>query len=183
MQYGSGTSTIAHRLRTTFEEAALFVEMHKRIFHVFWKWSEGVVDWALATMRLETKFGWMYQLKAGTSPRTSPMDKEGFSLNTLKNFPCQAAGAEMLRIALDYAIKAKLEVIAVVHDCIIIHAPINKAKEADDLLVECMNRASMDVIGCHTRTDKIEVAYPNRFPTKKSQHWEIFKQLQKKARF
>ena len=73
-------------------------------------------------------------------------DKDGYSLNTLRNWPCQAAGCEMLRLALMYASENGLEVVATVHDCLIIHCHYDDMELKDKILIDCMNKASMDVI-------------------------------------
>ena len=176
LQYGSGTQAIADRLRCTYEEADLFVSMHKRIFSKFWQWSNDVVNHALASWKLETKFGWQYQLEFGAEPR-GPLQEEGFSLNTLRNWPCQSAGCEMLRLALMYASEEGLEVVATVHDCLIIHAPIKSAEIADKLLIHCMDRASKDIIGVKCRTELKKYDHPMKFEPKDPRHYEIYMQM------
>ena len=44
--------------------------MHKRIFHKYWEWAQGNLDHALASLKMETKFGWQYQIKLGATPRS-----------------------------------------------------------------------------------------------------------------
>ena len=182
LQYGSGTRSIAQRLRTTFDEANLFVNHHKRVFSKFWDWGEGNENHVLASWKLETKFGWQYQLKIGSAPRVHG-EQDGFSLNTLRNWPCQAAGCEMLRLAVIMAHEKGLEIIAVVHDCIIIHCQKDKAAEHDKLLEECMKEASIQVIGCDTRTEKKQINYPDTFPVKKEKHMPIYLRIKELAGF
>ena len=180
LQYGQGTRGIAQKLRCTFDEAQLFVNMHKRVYSKFWDWAQANLDHALASLRLETKFGWQYQIKHGSTPR-GPMDADGFSLNTLRNWPCQAAACEMLRLALMYASEAGLEVIATVHDCIMIHSDIETADQKDKKLIECMDKASMDVIGYTTRTEKTEFKHPSLFQPKDKRFMEVYAQMKEVA--
>lgn len=182
LQYGSGTRTIAQRLRTTFDEADLFVSYHKKVFEKFWEWAGMNLNHVQATWRLETKFGWMYQLKFGSAPRNKN-DEEGYSLNTLRNWPCQSAGCEMLRLAVIFAHDKGLEIIGTVHDCIIIYCPLDKADEHDKILQECMTEASMKVIGCDTRTEKKQINYPDKFPVKKKEHYPLYLRIKELAGF
>ena len=176
VQYGQGARGIANKLRCSVDEAQLFMSMHKRIFHKYWEWAQGNLDHALASLKMETKFGWQYQIKLGATPRSFE-DKDGFSLNTLRNWPCQAAGCEMLRLALMYASENGLEVVATVHDCLIIHCHIDDLELKDKILVDCMNKASMDVINMITRTEKKEFIYPARFQPKDPRFLEIYNQM------
>ena len=53
----------------------------------FWRWSDGAESHAMLLNRLHTVFGWTVRIGPDANPRS------------LRNFPCQANGAEMLRLA------------------------------------------------------------------------------------
>ena len=57
---------------------------------------------------------------------------------TLFNFPMQANGAEMLRLACSLATEHGVEVCAPVHDAMLIHAPTDKLAHAVALTQHCM---------------------------------------------
>ncbi|NJN05261.1 MAG: hypothetical protein HC814_01020 [Rhodobacteraceae bacterium] len=59
----------------------------RRTFRRFWEWSDAVEERAVLTSGLWTCFGWRVRVGAGANPRS------------LRNFPMQANGAEMLRLA------------------------------------------------------------------------------------
>ena len=63
---------------------------------------------------LRTEFGWPLHITADTNPRA------------LRNFPMQANGAEMLRIACWRAIEQGLEICCPVHDAVLIRAPLDR---------------------------------------------------------
>ena len=182
LQYGSGVVKIAERLRCTVDEAQLFVSLHQRVFSTYWAWAQGNVDYCLATGKIETKFGWMYQLKAGEDFRR-PLEKEGFSLNTLRNWPHQSAGADMTRLAMMFAVDKGLEVVGVVHDCLIINTPIEEMEQSSNLLAACMRQASIEVVDHEIRTEAHEFIHPARFRTKKPEHLEMFNRFKEKAGF
>ena len=77
-------------------------------FPVFTAWAEHVVDVGQLTGYLSTVFGWT--LRTENTPRST----------TLRNFPMQANGAEMLRLACCLATERGVEVCAPVHDALLI---------------------------------------------------------------
>ena len=63
---------------------------------------------------MRTVFGWRHQVRAGANARA------------LMNFPMQANGAEMMRVAAIAATEAGIEVCAPVHDAFLIQAPLEQ---------------------------------------------------------
>jgi hypothetical protein len=59
-------------------------------------------------------FGWPIRIGSDPNPRS------------LRNFPCQANGAEMLRLAACFAIEQGVEVCALIHDAMLIAAPLDQ---------------------------------------------------------
>ena len=79
-------------------------------------------------------------------------------------FPCQANGAEMLRLACSLATERGLRVIAPVHDALAVEAEAGSIREARAETQECMARASEAVLGgFRLRSDVEIIRYPNRF--------------------
>ena len=80
------------------------------------------------------------------------------------NFPMQANGAEMMRIAAIAATEAGLEVCAPVHDAFLIAAPFSRLEGDVDLMRDLMSRAGRAVTGgLHIRTDAEVVRWPARY--------------------
>ncbi len=168
--YGKTAYTIANEEGMTVDEAKALLKTHRRLFKRFWMWVTGVTSEALATRRISTRFGWTQQLLS-RKEREAHLNEEGRMKNihnSLQNFPMQAHGAEMLRLAMTYAADQKVPICAPLHDALFAVAPADEEQAVTDALLACMNRASRDVIGVVVPTEVEVVRFPNRFiPSKK----------------
>ena len=63
------------------------------------------------------------------------------------NFPIQANGAEMLRVACILATEAGIKVCAPVHDAILIEAPVTEIEKVVEQTQKIMEEASVIVLG------------------------------------
>src|SRR5262249_45247249 len=86
-QYGMGAEALALRLGKPPVAARDLLRAHRQTYSTFWRWSDAAVDCAILTGALATVFGWRVHVSGETNPRA------------LRNFPMQANGAEMLRLA------------------------------------------------------------------------------------
>jgi hypothetical protein len=133
---------LALRLAITTAEARELLVRHHDTYRVFWRWSDAVVSLAFLNNHLASVFGWPLHVTSGTNPRT------------LRNFPEQANGAEMMRLAAIGATEAGLEVCCPVHDAFLLCAPIGRLNEDVARMREIMRRASVAVTGgLEVRTD------------------------------
>jgi hypothetical protein len=106
----------------------------------------------MLTGSIHTVFGWRQQIVAGANPRS------------LRNYPMQANGAEMLRLACCLATEAGIEVCAPVHDAVLISAPIEKIDAAIADMQEAMRQASRTVLtGFELETDAKPVRWPDHY--------------------
>jgi hypothetical protein len=87
---------------------------HRETYRNFWRWSDAAIDHAMLTGSLHTVFGWQVHVDENPNPRS------------LRNFPMQANGAEMLRLACCLATERDIEVCAPVHDAVLICAPLDR---------------------------------------------------------
>jgi DNA polymerase I-like protein with 3'-5' exonuclease and polymerase domains len=94
-----------------------------------------MVDSANLTGRIETVLGWPMHVGAEFNPRS------------LANFPMQANGAEMLRLACCLATERGIRVCAPVHDALLIEAPAAEIDERVAELQACMREANRVVLG------------------------------------
>jgi hypothetical protein len=101
---------------------------------------------------LRTVFGWPVRVGADANPRS------------LRNFPCQANGAEMLRLACCLASERGVSIVAPVHDAVLIESP---EWEIDDAVAEtqaAMAEASAVILdGFRLRSDAKIVRWPDRY--------------------
>jgi len=152
-------------------EARELLRLHRETYSEFWKWSDAVVDYAMLHKKLWTVFGWYIHVSGGDI-RESP----------LRNFPMQANGAEMLRLACVFALEQKVRIVAPVHDAILIEYPLNQATTHIRAAQDAMALASRLVLnGFELKADVQEFQYPSRFVDARGQAmwdlvWEIIEE-------
>jgi DNA polymerase-1 len=117
-----------------------------------WAWSDATVDRAMLLHPLLTVFGWPIRIGSDPNPRS------------LRNFPCQANGAELLRLAACFATERGVEVCALIHDAVPIAATLNQLDHDIECMKAAMAEASRVVLeGFELRTDVNVVRYPDRY--------------------
>ena len=114
VQYGMGADALALRIGQPPIRARELLRLHRETYRVFWRWSDAAVDHAMLTGSLHTVFGWRVRVPAVSNDRS------------LRNFPMQANGAEMLRLACCLGTERGIEVCAPVHDAVLIGAPLDR---------------------------------------------------------
>jgi hypothetical protein len=151
-QYGQGEYGLAVRIDKPTIVARSLLRAHKETFSTFWKWSEAAVSFAMLHGYIYTVFGWTVNVVSENNPRA------------LMNYPMQANGAEMTRLAACLATEAGVEVCCTVHDALLICAPTEQLDAAIATTREAMREASLVVLdGFEVRTDVDVVLYPDRF--------------------
>ena len=106
----------------------------------------------MLTGALCTVFGWPVHVSENPNPRS------------LRNFPMQANGAEMLRIACCLATERGVEVCCPIHDAVLICAPLKRLDEDIARTRAAMVEASQAVLnGFELETDAHIVRYPARY--------------------
>ena len=156
VQYGMGPDALALRIGQPPVVARDLLRAHQETFRTFWKWSDAAVDHAMSRGSLHTVFGWTIHIGADTNPRM------------LRNFPMQANGAEMLRLACCLATERGIEVCAPVHDAVLICAPLDQLDGDVAGMRAAMAEASRAVLGdFELGTDATAVRYPDRYMGKR----------------
>ena len=163
VQYGMSAPTLAGRIGVSIFEAQEMLDQHRELFAQYWAWSDDYVAHALQTGVVRTAFGWTHHI--GISGAVNE--------RSLRNWPVQATGADILRIACILATRHGIRLLAPVHDAVLIEAPVDRI-EADVVLIqEIMRRASRIVLnataeGTHElRTDANIIRYPARYTDKR----------------
>jgi hypothetical protein len=150
--YGMGVDALAARIGKSPAHARELLDLHRRTYPVFWRWSQGAVDAAILTGGITTVFGWPLHIGPDANERS------------IRNFPCQANAAEMLRLACSLGIERGIEICAPVHDAVLITAPLDCLEEDALAMHNAMAEASRVVLGgFECRTDVVSVRYPNRY--------------------
>ena len=158
VQYGMGAESLAARIGKTVSESRELLRAHHQIYRRFWKWSDGVICYATLKNHLYTVFGWWIRL----DPDAKVNER------SLRNFPMQANGAEMLRLACCLATERGITVCAPIHDALLIEAPADEIREAVEATQKAMAEASAVVLGGFTlRSDPKVVVAPDRYMDKR----------------
>jgi DNA polymerase I-like protein with 3'-5' exonuclease and polymerase domains len=167
VQYGSGAEALAIRLGKTKEHAKALLHHHRTVYADFWRWSDAAATQGMLERPLVTVFGWRTFGKGDGNPRT------------FRNFPAQANGAEMLRVAMVALVESGITVCAPVHDAVLIEAPEPEIDSVVETAQKIMEGASRAVLGGFTiRTEAKIVRYPERYTEKRgTQMWEKLVQL------
>jgi DNA polymerase I-like protein with 3'-5' exonuclease and polymerase domains len=151
-QYGMEADALAKRIGKPPIVAADLLRAHRETYRAFWRWSDAAVDQAMLTGSLHTVFGWYIHVGAESNPRT------------LRNFPMQANGAEMLRLACCLATERGVEVCAPVHDAILICAPFDRLDADITAARAAIAEASRAVLsGFELATEVKIVRWPDRY--------------------
>ena len=152
INYGMGPEALAAKAGVTPVEAKELLRLHKETYKPFWRWMDDVVSNAMLTNEIQTVFGWRYHVGREPNPRS------------LMNFPMQANGAEMMRIAAIAGTEAKIEVCAPVHDAFLIAAPLSRLDEDVEAMQEIMSKAGQAVTGgLDIRTEAEVIRWPDRY--------------------
>jgi hypothetical protein len=152
VQYGMGADSLAQRIGQPPIRARELLRLHRETYRDFWAWSDRVLDHAMLTGSLNTAFGWRVHVPQEANERS------------LRNFPMQPNGAEMLRLACCFAAEQGIEVCAPVHDAVLICAALDRLEADVAKMEEIMREASRIVLnGFALGTDAVIVRYPDRY--------------------
>jgi DNA polymerase I len=153
IQYGIQAETLGARLGVSTFDAHEMINQHHELFAVYWRWSDDWLALALDTGVMWTPLGW--------TCRTGIAE---FNARSIRNFPIQGSGADILRVACIWATRHGLRLLAPVHDAVLIEAPLERIEADVALMQELMRRASRVVLGGHElRTDAKIIRHPERY--------------------
>jgi DNA polymerase I-like protein with 3'-5' exonuclease and polymerase domains len=150
--YGMGQAALAGNLNASMAEARALLHAHRRTYAKFWSWSQAATDHAMLGGWIDTCFGWRLHVTDRTKP------------TSLQNHPMQSHGAEMLRLACAFMVEDGVELVAPVHDAVLIEADAGRVNEEVARAQHHMQRAARIVLGgVEVRTDAEVVTYPDRY--------------------
>lgn len=138
VQYGMGEKTLGTRLGKSSAHGRELIELHKRVYPMYWDYIDRVRNRILFDFHHELAMGWPVHYLPGCEAVRS--------VNTLSNFPIQGNGAEMLRLAIILAVRRGIKVCAPVHDALLIEAESSDIEDAVALCQEAMEDASAVIL-------------------------------------
>jgi DNA polymerase I-like protein with 3'-5' exonuclease and polymerase domains len=152
-QYAMGEHSLAQRIGQPPLVARDLLRSHRESYRTFWRWSDAAVDHAMLRGSIHTVFGWTLHTGANVNPRS------------IRNYPMQSNGAEMLRVACCLGVERGIEICAPVHDAVLICAPVDRLEADIAAMRAAMAEASRAVLGgfeLRTDADTI-IRYPDRY--------------------
>jgi len=150
--YGAGPETVARTLDVPVVQAREWLRAHRELYSTYWQWSDAVVDAAMLTNQIKSVFGWTLHIGPEVNPRT------------IRNFPMQANGAEMMRLACCLATERGIPVCCPVHDALLVEGAVDGIDDIVEATKAAMREASELVLPKFPlRTDARVVRYPDRY--------------------
>jgi DNA polymerase I-like protein with 3'-5' exonuclease and polymerase domains len=113
-QFCMGAGTLALRIGQQPAHARELLELHRRIYSKYWEWSDAIEATGMLGGQVSSVFCWPLHVGPGANPRS------------IRNHVIQANGAEMLRLACCLLTEQGISVCALVHDAILIEAPVTE---------------------------------------------------------
>ncbi|NRP27460.1 DNA polymerase I, thermostable [Marinobacterium sp. xm-d-420] len=162
VQYGMGAESLAARINQPVVRARELLRLHRETYREFWAWSDAAVDRAMLSNQLRTVFGWTINVGTNPNPRF------------LRNFPMQANGAEMLRMAITSMLERGIKVCAPIHDAVLIEASLDEMDDTISRAQTIMADVSEIILdGFRLSSDVDVVKYPERYTDERGAHlWE-----------
>jgi DNA polymerase I len=157
-----GSASLAMRIAQPEIVARGLLRAHHETYGIFWSWSDAYVDQAVLTGSLQTVLAWHVHIGPNLNPRS------------LRNFPMQANGSEMMRIAACLETERGIAVCAPIHDAFLIMAPLENLEEDAARMRAVMAEASRIVLdGFELNVDVSFTRFPSRYMDKRGRvMWE-----------
>jgi hypothetical protein len=134
IQYGLGARSLAVRAGISRYEAGEILARLRAQFRVFEDYIQCVLDHAGLDLEIGTQFGWYMQCPPGINPRT------------VRNFPIQSTGSEILHVDCILAERRGIELVAPIHDALLAEGPLSEAEDLSHSLDQLMGDAAAVVL-------------------------------------
>jgi DNA polymerase-1 len=168
--YGLGPHTLATRIGVSlFESAEILARLHAQ-FHVWEDYAHSVLDHAGLDLEIGTPLCWYMQCPPGIKPRT------------VRNFPIQSMGAEILHTACILAERRGIKIVAPVHDALMAEADLDCAEDVSVALDQVMRDASAVMLKGHELPTDVQIIRPGEryYDDRGEEMWNTVDRLLKK---
>jgi hypothetical protein len=135
LNYGRSVRGLAAALDRPAWYAADLMRRHRLAYPQIYIWLQGVIDRAAIHGELHSLFGWQRFVSEGFNPRS------------IRNWPCQTLGFEILMLAAIMLTEAGVEVCCPAHDAFLIKAPLDRIDAHVELAREIMQDVAKMVLG------------------------------------
>jgi DNA polymerase I-like protein with 3'-5' exonuclease and polymerase domains len=126
--------SLAWKTGVSIYEANEIIARVRSRFHRFEEFSESVLDHAGLELGLMTPLGWRMRCPPASNPRT------------LRNFPIQSTGAEILHVLMVLAERRGIGIVAPIHDAILAEGDASDAADFAEACDRAMRDASAIVL-------------------------------------
>lgn len=170
--YGMGERTLSKRLGVSREEAHHLVKTYQEMFPKYAEWSAESIQQALLSGSQQTSYGWHHYCGGGRT-----------SLRTIKNWPIQSCGSDILRLACILLEQEGIQVISTIHDAVVIEDTVGKIDVTVERAKEQMILASSYALLGKGRVevDAHTVKYPDHYSDARGDRmWERIQRILKK---
>jgi DNA polymerase I-like protein with 3'-5' exonuclease and polymerase domains len=152
VMYGQQVPSMARKLGISINRAEDLLRAHQQRFPQVWRWFDRQIMLSYARERAITRMGWYLK----TGPQVKP--------RTLRNFPVQGTGADVLRLAHILLFEAGIRVCCPVHDAFLIETKEADLEKTKEQVCTIMAQAGRYVLGEHSvlRADARILRYPQR---------------------
>jgi DNA polymerase-1 len=162
--YGMGRRTLGIRMGKTSSHADAVLRAHKERYPRFWSWSAAVVNNAMLGQPLQSTYGWRWYIEEVKNNKNAMPPKKESVVPAIMDWPMQTNCAEMLRLACIFGHEDGIELIAPVHDALMVEAAIDEIEDVSARMEQHMRRASRLVLdGFELKVGAEIVKYPNRY--------------------
>jgi len=168
--YGIGNASLARRLGIPLPYAREIIEQHHRIYPTYWDWSEAAVDYGTYYGVLRTRQGWPLHITEDMTPES------------IRNFPLQAHGSEIIRLSCALAQDRGVIICMPIHDALLIESRVRDINDAALTAKLAMEDASEQILGGFILEAKVKniCTYPNAFNPDKG--YDVWNRITKKLK-
>jgi DNA polymerase I-like protein with 3'-5' exonuclease and polymerase domains len=166
--YGMRVESFARKAGIPEVQAEEIFYAHRGRYHVYWDRIEGVIDNGQLTGHVSTVGDWTCDTLGIGLPK-------GMSVTSLQNYPMQATGSEILRVAVILAVENNIRVVAPVHDALLIEAPEEYIDRHALVTQKLMAEAGKIVIRYPLRSDIKIIRHPGRYEDERGE--DMWKQV------
>jgi DNA polymerase I-like protein with 3'-5' exonuclease and polymerase domains len=148
IQYGLGARSLAVRAGISLSEAYEILARLRARFHVFEAFARSVLDHAGLKLEIATPLGWYMQCPPNINPRT------------VRNFPVQSTGSEILHVLCILAERRGIELVASIHDAVMAEGPLSETEELSRALDQVMGDAAAVVLRGYRLPTEYQIVKP-----------------------
>ena len=161
--YGQQAHSMAQRIGRPVQDAVGLLRRHADTYPKFWDWTRTSIDAASLSGGIETNLGW--SMAVGDFHQTALVEdgwvSDGIRETTLQNWPMQATGGDILRVACIALERVGVRIAFPLHDAVLIECDLIEVEELVPFVAQVMENAAKAVLG-HPIPVEVDVIRPGQ---------------------